>query len=90
MKFVAALIFCVATAASAVAAEKERTVTLDVKDEDVRVILQSMKQQCAIRNMLVDKDVAGRGTIYFREVPCRTAFKVVLRQFGLAGRVETF
>ncbi|HEX2062660.1 MAG TPA: hypothetical protein VHK90_18105 [Thermoanaerobaculia bacterium] len=83
-------LICGAAAAWAAESTKERTVTLDVKDEDVRVILKSMQQQCAIKNLLIDKDVSGRGTIYFRQVPCSTAFKVVLRQFGLAGKVETF
>lgn len=61
-----------------------RTVTLDVKDEDVHAILKSMQQQCGIRNLLIDKDVKGKGMIYFREVPCATAFRIVTRQFGLA------
>ena len=61
-----------------------RTVTLDVKDEDVHAILESMQQQCGIRNLLIDKDVKGKGMIYFREVPCATAFRIVTRQFGLA------
>ncbi|MFL6245163.1 MAG: hypothetical protein ACJ74H_03995 [Thermoanaerobaculia bacterium] len=66
----------------------EPAVTLDVKDEDVRAILQSMKEQCGIRNLLIDKEVAGKGTIYFREVSCTTAFRVVFKQFGLTGHVE--
>ena len=64
------------------------TVTLDVKDADVREILKSMQQQCGITNLLIDKDVSGAGTIYFREVACTTAFRVVFHQFGLAGQVE--
>lgn len=71
---------------TAVAAQP--TVTLDVKDEDVRIILQSMKEQCGIKNLLIDKDVTGSGTIYFREVSCTTAFRTVFKQFGLAGKVE--
>jgi type II secretory pathway component HofQ len=64
------------------------SVTLDVKDEDVRVILKSMQKQCGIKNLLIDKEVAGQGTIFFREVPCETAFRTVFRQFGLTGTVE--
>jgi hypothetical protein len=63
------------------------TVTLDVKDADVRVVLKSMQQQCGIRNLLIDKEVQGETTILFRKVPCATAFKVVFRQFGLTGQV---
>ena len=67
---------------------EEPTVTLDVKDEDVRIILKSMQKQCGIKNLLIDKDVTGSGTIYFREVSCTTAFRTVFKQFGLAGQVE--
>jgi type II secretory pathway component GspD/PulD (secretin) len=63
------------------------TVSLDVKDADVRVVLKSMQQQCGIKNLLIDKDVQGEATILFRDVPCATAFKVVFRQFGLTGQV---
>jgi type II secretory pathway component HofQ len=63
------------------------TVSLDVKDADVRVVLKSMQQQCGIRNLLIDKEVQGEATLLFRDVPCATAFKVVFRQFGLTGQV---
>jgi type II secretory pathway component HofQ len=69
-------------------ADEQPTVTLDVKDEDVRVILASMQKQCGIKNLIVDKDVAGKGTIFFRDVPCATAFRTVFQQFGLAGQVD--
>jgi type II secretory pathway component HofQ len=72
---------------AATAAASPRTVTLDVKDADVRVVLKSMQQQCGIKNLLIDKEVQGEATILFREVPCATAFKVVFRQFGLTGQV---
>jgi len=73
---------------AAAAEPRTKTVTLDVKDEDVRVILQSMQKQCGIRNLLIDREVNGAGTIYFRDVECATAFRVVLAQFGLAGQME--
>lgn len=63
------------------------TVSLDVKDADVRVVLKSMQQQCGIKNLLIDKDVQGSTTLLFREVPCRTAFKVVFAQHSLTGQV---
>jgi type II secretory pathway component HofQ len=74
-------------AATSTAAEAP-TVTMDVKDADVRLILKSMQRQCGIKNLLIDKDVTGAGTIYFREVACETAFRTVFKQFGLTGQVE--
>lgn len=69
----------------AAAAEKPRTVTLDVKDEEIHVILKSMQKQCAIKNLVVDPGVSGSGTFFFHDVPCRTAFDVVLRTMSLAA-----
>ena len=67
------------------AAAKPPAVTLDVKDEDIHVILQSMQKQCAIKNLIIDPNVSGSGTFYFKDVPCRTAFDVVFRTMGLAA-----
>lgn len=75
------LLLCAATAVSA----KSRTVTLDVKDADVREVLSSLKTQCGIKNMIIDKEVAGKATFYLREVPCETAFRIVFRTFNLAA-----
>ena len=83
-----ALLLAVAFTVTAGAEEKSKTVTLDVKDADVRVILKSMQKQCGIKNLLIDKDVQGAGTIYFREVACETAFRTVMMQFGLAGQID--
>ena len=82
----AAIAITVLLAASASAAEP--AVTLDVKDEDVRVILRSMKKQCGIRNLLIDEDVQGKASLYVRDVPCGNAFRVVFQQFSLAGTVD--
>ena len=81
-----ALILSIALAVSAAA--EPRTVTLDVKDGDARVILKDMQKQCGIRNLVIDPDVQGNGTFYFREVPCETAFRAVFRTLGLTGQVE--
>lgn len=63
---------------------KPRTVTLDVKDAPAREVLASMKKQCGIRNLVIDPDVnPPAATFFFREVPCETAFRVVLRTYGL-------
>lgn len=64
------------------------TVTLDVKDADIRDVLKSMQKQCGIKNLLIDKDVQGETTLLFREVPCDRAFKVVFAQHSLTGQVE--
>ena len=69
------------------AAEKPRTVTLDVKDEEIHVILKSMQKQCAIRNLVVDPGVSGNGTFYFHDVPCARAFDVVLQTMNLGAEV---
>jgi type II secretory pathway component HofQ len=81
-------VLLLATVTAHAAPRRQRTVTLDVKDEDIRVILKSMQRQCAIKNLLLDKDVQGTGTFLFRDVPCRTAFDVVFRSAGLAGTVD--
>jgi hypothetical protein len=63
--------------------DREPSVTLDVKDEDVRAILKSMQKQCELKNLIIDPDVQGKATFLFRDVPCRTAFDIVFRTFGL-------
>ena len=85
MKSLLVLLMLLATPAFA---DEQPTVTLDVKDADVRDILKSMQKQCGIKNLLIDKEVSGNGTIYFREVSCETAFRTVFKQFALKGQVE--
>jgi len=83
-----AALFLMLTVSAAVSAA-EPTVTLDVKDAEVRDVLASLKEQCAIRNMVIDPDVKGSGgRLIFRDVPCSTAFRVVFRQFNLTGQIE--
>jgi hypothetical protein len=77
-----AILLCVS---SLQAETSEHVVTLKVKDEDVRLILGSMQEQCAIRNLIIDPDVKGTGTFYFRELECDKAFRVVLRTLGLSS-----
>jgi len=72
-----------AVAGTASAADEPRTVDLDVKDEDVVVILKSMQAQCGIKNLIIDKDVQGKGTFLFRELPCPRAFDVVFETMSL-------
>lgn len=76
-------------AALASAEEKQqRSVSLDVKDAEARVILRSLQKQCGIKNLVIDPEVQGSGTFYFRDVPCEKAFPIVLRTMGLAGTIE--
>jgi len=81
-------VLALAPLAAHAAEAQEPVVNLDVKDEDIRVILKSMKEQCGIRNLLIDKEVAGKAMFYFRDVPCTTAFDVVARTMGLAYDIE--
>lgn len=69
-------------------AAKPRSVSLDVKDEDVHVILKSMQKQCAIKNLIIDPNVSGSGTFFFKDVPCDTAFDTVFSTMGLAAEVS--
>jgi hypothetical protein len=65
---------------------RPKAVTLDVKDEEVHVILRSMQKQCGIKNLIIDKEVAGKGTFLFRDLPCHRAFDVVFRTMGLRAK----
>jgi hypothetical protein len=88
------LLLALSLAAAATAAPKPkpkpRTVTLDVKDAEAREVLQSLKKQCAIKNMIIDPDVDRAGaSFYFRDVPCDTALRIVLRTYGLTTQDVT-
>lgn len=88
---IAALLVAAPSFASAKAAKPERAkprgVTLDVKDADVHDILRSMQAQCGIKNLVIDPGVSGGGTFMFNDVPCATAFDVVLETLGLSSVV---
>ena len=64
-----------------------KTVTLDVKDEDVVVILKSMQKQCSIKNLVIDKEVQGQGTFIFHDLPCERAFDIVFRTMSLRAKI---
>ncbi|HJW92968.1 MAG TPA: hypothetical protein VJ901_05075 [Thermoanaerobaculia bacterium] len=76
------------TAHAAEDQDKEPLVNLDVKDEEIRDILKSMKEQCGIKNLLIDKEVGGKGTFILRDIPCTKAFDIVARTMGLAYDIE--
>lgn len=65
----------------------ESTVSMDVKDGEARDVLKIMQRQCGIKNLVIDPDVQGKATFYFREVPCRAAFDAVLTTYGLKAVV---
>lgn len=84
----ASLLFA-ATVSTASAVPAPKTVTLDVKDAEARVVLKAMQKQCGIKNLIIDPDVPKTAaTFYFREVPCDAAFRVVLRTYGLTSQVQ--
>ena len=39
-----------------------------------------------IKNLVIDKDVQGKGTFLFRELPCDRAFGVVFETMGLRAK----
>lgn len=95
----AVLALCLAPAAFAATARridrpapsrlKPATVTLDVKDENVREVMKSLQRQCGIKNIAIDPDVeGGRATFLFHDLPCSTAFDIVLRTYKL--RAQTY
>ena len=65
---------------------REPTVTIDVKDAEIRPLLKTMQRQCGIKNLVIDPNVqGGGGTFLFRGVPCRQAFDIVFRTFDLTA-----
>ena len=68
-------------------APETKTVDLDVKDEDVIVILKSMQKQCGIKNLVIDKEVQGKGTFIFHDLSCERAFDTVFRTMSLRAKV---
>jgi type II secretory pathway component GspD/PulD (secretin) len=75
------LFVCVAAIA---APAKQASVTLDVKDADVHVVLTSIQKQCGISNLVIDPGVTGSGTFLFHDLPCDVALRTVLKTTGLA------
>jgi hypothetical protein len=63
---------------------KQPTVTLDVKDADVHIVLKSIQKQCGIPNLLIDPGVSASGTFLFHDLPCDVALRTVLKTTGLA------
>ena len=76
--------------AGAASAESKRapTLTIDVKNAEVREIFSQVKRQCRIRNLIIDRDVKGTGTFLFRAVPCPLAIRVITASLGLDYEIE--
>lgn len=64
------------------------TMTLDVVDAELGEILDAVKKQCGIRNIMVDPGVSAKGTFLFRDVPCDLAIRTVFRSLGLAAEIH--
>jgi len=82
---------CAATAKNVDAPKKPATseprVSLSIKDGDVREVLQTLKKQCGVKNLIIDPNVGGNtGSIFVKDVPCSTAFGLVLRMSGLDAK----
>lgn len=73
--------------ARATSLPSERRVTIDVKDAEARVILEDLQKQCGVRNLMIDPEVQGKGTLLFRDVPCPQAWNTALRSLGLDFRI---
>lgn len=67
----------------------EPVLHLNVKDAAVRDILKSVRDQCGIRNLIIDPEVGGEGTFLFVGVPCGEGLRVILASLGLAAEVES-
>jgi hypothetical protein len=85
---VKALLLITLLAASSVKSKPAvKKVTLDVKNADVREVLLSLKEQCGVKNMVIDPDVpSSAATFIFRDVPCDSAFRIVFRTFRLTSQ----
>ena len=65
----------------------EPRVTLSVKDDEIRDVLATLKKQCGVKNLIIDPGIAGTtGSIFVKDVPCSTAFQLVLRMSGLEAK----
>lgn len=61
--------------------------TLSFKDAEVRDVLQTLKKQCGVKNLVIDPNVGGKtGSIFAKNIPCSAAFKLVLRMSGLEAK----
>ncbi|MDX1582609.1 MAG: hypothetical protein R3338_03335 [Thermoanaerobaculia bacterium] len=68
----------------------EKTVSLDVVDASVHQLVDSLAEQCGIRNVMIDPDVKMRGgTFRFVGVPCSTALRVVFSTMDLDAAVDS-
>lgn len=67
----------------------DATVTLDAWSQGSREVLREMALQCGVRNLALDPSLPNPAiTIAFDEVPCTTAFSVVLRSSGWQAETE--
>jgi hypothetical protein len=66
----------------------EPVVTIDVKDGEIASILREVATQCGIRNLVLDREVQGKGTFLFQDVPCEAAFRAIFTSMGLAADRE--
>lgn len=70
------------------AAEAQETVTLDLKDVDIRVAIEALFRNTG-RNFAIDQNVSGTiPVLSFKDVPFETALRQLTRSAGLVFRVD--
>ena len=67
----------------------EPTLTMNVKDADIHSLMQIVKEQCGIRNLIIDPGVSGSGTFLFNDVSCTQGIETILRSIGLGYEIES-
>lgn len=86
MKTLATLV-CLLLSAPLGAASNEPRVTLSIKDGEIRDVLATLGKQCGVKNLVIDPGIDGKtGSIFVKDVPCSTAFQLVLRMSGLEAK----
>ncbi|MGH7802897.1 MAG: secretin and TonB N-terminal domain-containing protein, partial [Candidatus Binatia bacterium] len=85
-RFLCSLAAALALTAGVARADFPRgTVSLDLRDTDVRDVLLLFANQYKV-NIIVGEDVKGKVTLTLHDVPIRTAFTSILDNAGLAYR----
>jgi hypothetical protein len=68
---------------------REPVLHMNVKNAEVRDILRSVREQCGIRNLIIDPEVSGQGTFLFTGLPCGEGLRVILASLGLGAEIES-
>jgi hypothetical protein len=66
---------------------EEPTLSIDVKDAPIRQIVSEVRQQCGIRNIMIDPGVEASGTFLMKDVPCSVALRTIFQSLGVSAEV---